>query len=85
MEELLGAGIPRPGLLAVHVDRVLQDGDHETALAVMLAAPANPIEELRRQQGVRLEEPGQPLVSGVFTVFHLCLPYLQYSTFGHSK
>src|SRR5205823_1094880 len=65
----------RPGLLAVHVDRVLEHGDHETALAVMLAAPADPIEELRRQQGVGLEEPGQPVVGGVFTVLHLSLPY----------
>src|SRR5207247_6026553 len=74
VEGLLGARVPRPGLLAVHVDRVLEHGDHETALAVMLAAPADPIEELRRQQGVGLEEPGQPLVDGVFTVFHLTLP-----------
>src|SRR5256712_9116123 len=74
VEELLAAGVLRPGLLAVHVDRVLEHGDHETALAVMLAAPADPIEELRRQQGVGLEEPGQPLVDGVFTVFHLTLP-----------
>jgi len=35
----------------------------------MLAAPADPIEELRRQQGVGLEEPAQPVVGGVFTVF----------------
>src|SRR2546428_2820517 len=75
VEELLAAGVLRPGLLAVHVDRVLEHGDHETALAVMLAAPADPIEELRRQQGVGLEEPGQPVVGGVFTVLHLSLPY----------
>src|SRR6185369_16496188 len=70
-KELAAARILRPGLLAIDVDRVLEDGDHQAPLAIVLAAPAHAVEELRREERVGLEEPAEPLVDCVFTIFHL--------------
>src|SRR5262245_29012424 len=72
-KELAAARVLRPSLLAVDVDRVLENGNHQAPLAVVLAAPAHAVEELRRQQRVGLEEPAEPLVDCVFTILHLRL------------
>ena len=68
-EQLLVARLLRPGLLPVHVHGVLEDCDHQPALAVVLDPPADSIEELRRQQGVGREQRTQSLLCG-FAFLH---------------
>src|SRR5437588_4347245 len=70
LEELLAAGIAGLGLLAIDVDRVLEHGDHEPTLAVVLGPSPHAIEELRRQERVGLEDHPEPLVDCVFTFLH---------------
>src|SRR5436190_15544705 len=69
-EELLAAGIVGRGLLAVNVHRVLEDRDHQPALPVVLPPPPDPIEVLRREQRIRLDQASQSLLYPVFTFLH---------------
>src|SRR5207249_3477959 len=64
IEHLVTARLPRVRVLLVTVDGVLQDGEHEQALALESALAAKRREELGRQENVRLEEARQPIVSG---------------------
>src|SRR5262245_60844649 len=70
LEELLAARVARAGLLSIDVDRVLEHGDHQTPLAVVLGPAAYTIEELRRQQRIGLEDRPEPLVGCVLTFLH---------------
>src|SRR5262249_10352314 len=68
-EELLVARILGRDLLAVNVDGVLQDGDHQASLAVELRAPANPPEVLRREECVGLEQTCEPIFESELSLF----------------
>src|SRR5207249_6238116 len=55
---LAAARVPRVRVLLVAVDRVLEDRQHEEALALEPSLPAEGREELGGQENVRLEEAG---------------------------
>jgi hypothetical protein len=72
LEELLAACVTRARELAVHIHRVFQHRDHQAALAVVLRPPGDPVEVLRRQDGVGHEQLGHPLLrsSGDVSISH---------------
>ena len=71
---LLAPVIGGTDLLSVDVHRVLEDCDHQAALAIVFTTTANPIEVLRRKQCIRCKQPSHPIFVVFFTIFHVLCP-----------
>src|SRR5262249_36620454 len=59
-----------PGMLHVGRDGIFEDGDHEPPLAVDARTPADAIEVLRCEEGVRLEHGSGSLVEVISVPYH---------------